>query len=68
MVLETQKHQPISTLFCFWLFQLPFAYIEAIVLDAGPIGVFLSITFAEILIAIIGIWLFKKGKWKTVQV
>lgn len=53
---------------CFWLFQLPFAYIEAIVLDAGPIGVFLSITFAEILIAIIGIWLFKKGKWKTVQV
>lgn len=53
---------------CFWLFQLPFAYLIAITLEAGPIGVFLSITLAEILIAIIGIWLFKKGKWKTVQV
>ncbi len=53
---------------CFWLFQLPFAYIVAITFEAGPIGVFLSITFAEILIAVIGIWLFKKGKWKTVQV
>lgn len=53
---------------CFWLFQLPFAYIVAITFEAGPIGVFLSITTAEILIAIIGIWLFKKGKWKTVKV
>ncbi|WP_347175286.1 MATE family efflux transporter [Polaribacter uvawellassae] len=53
---------------CFWLFQLPFAYIVAITFEAGPIGVFLSITIAEILIAIIGIWFFKKGKWKTVQV
>ena len=53
---------------CFWLFQLPIAYILAIWLDFGPIGVFLSITFAEVLIAIIGIIMFKKGKWKTVQV
>ncbi|WP_299160458.1 MATE family efflux transporter [uncultured Tenacibaculum sp.] len=53
---------------CFWLFQLPFAYIMAITLDFGPIGVFTAITLAEVLIAIIGIWLFKKGKWKTVKV
>ena len=53
---------------CFWLFQLPFAYLIAIELDGGPLGVFLSITLAEVLIAIIGIILFKKGKWKTVQV
>ncbi|PQJ78392.1 MATE family efflux transporter [Polaribacter porphyrae] len=53
---------------CFWLFQLPLAYITAIWLNLGPIGVFLSITFAEVSIAIIGIILFKKGKWKTVQV
>ncbi|GAA3787501.1 MATE family efflux transporter [Corallibacter vietnamensis] len=54
--------------FCFWLFQLPFAYLTAIALDFGPIGVFLSITIAEILIAIIGIIWFKKGKWKQVKV
>ncbi len=53
---------------CFWLFQLPIAYMSAIWMDLGPIGVFISITFAEVLIAIIGIILFKKGKWKTVEV
>jgi len=53
---------------CFWLFQLPFAYLMAVVLDYGPIGVFWAITLAEILIAIIGIWFFRKGKWKTMKV
>ncbi|MDE0536777.1 MATE family efflux transporter [Tenacibaculum sp. L6] len=53
---------------CFWLFQLPFAYIMAITLNFGPVGVFTAITLAEVLIAIVGVWLFKKGKWKTIQV
>ncbi|CAL2091795.1 MATE family efflux transporter [Tenacibaculum sp. 190524A05c] len=53
---------------CFWLFQLPFAYLMAITLDFGPKGVFWAITLAEVLIAVVGVWLFKKGKWKTVQV
>ena len=53
---------------CFWLFQLPFAYFLAITLNYGPVGVFASITMAEVLIAIIGIIWFKKGKWKLVEV
>ncbi|WP_353778634.1 MATE family efflux transporter [Winogradskyella sp. 3972H.M.0a.05] len=53
---------------CFWLFQLPFAYVAAVSLDLGPQGVFWAITLAEVLIAVIGIWWFRKGKWKTVQV
>jgi len=53
---------------CFWLFQLPFAYLLAITLDYGPVGVFVAITLAEVLIAIIGIIWFKKGKWKLVEV
>lgn len=53
---------------CFWLFQLPFAYLMAIVLDWGPSGVFWAITLAEVLIAIIGVIWFRKGNWKTVQV
>ncbi len=53
---------------CFWLFQLPLAYFMAITLDIGPLGVFLSITLAEVLIAIIGIILFRKGNWKKVKV
>jgi len=53
---------------CFWLIQLPFAYLMAITLGYGPIGVFAAITLAEILIAVFGIVWFKKGKWKLVQV
>lgn len=53
---------------CFWLFQLPIAYTTAIWMDLGPQGIFWSITSAEVLIAVIGIWWFRKGRWKTVQV
>lgn len=54
--------------FCFWIFQLPFAYLAALYFDFGVLGVLLAITFAEVLIAVIGIILFKKGRWKKVQV
>ena len=53
---------------CFWLFQLPIAYFTAIVLGWGPKGVLIAITSAEVLIAIISMWWFQKGKWKTVEV
>ena len=53
---------------CFWLIQLPFAYLFALTLGYGPVGVFVSITLAEILIAIIGMIWFKKGYWKLVKV
>lgn len=54
--------------FCFWLLQLPFAYVMAITLDFGPSGVFWAITLAEMLIAAVAIIWFKKGNWKKVQV
>ena len=53
---------------CFWMIQLPFAYLTAISLGLGPIGVFWAITLAEVLIAIVGLIWFKKGRWKTVKV
>jgi len=53
---------------CFWLFQLPFAYLLAVTLEIGPLGVFLAIVLAEAMIAIVGIILFRKGKWKKVKV
>lgn len=58
----------IINFFCFWVFQLPFAYLVAIQFDFGPKGVFWAVTAAEILIAIIGIIIFKKGKWKAMKV
>ncbi|NER14024.1 MATE family efflux transporter [Leptobacterium flavescens] len=58
----------IINFFCFWIFQLPFAYLMAVVLDGGPRGVYWGITLAEVLITVVGIYMFRRGRWKTVQV
>jgi putative MATE family efflux protein len=52
----------------FWMFQLPFAYLAAITFEFGAMGVFMAITAAEILLAVISIVWFKKGNWKKVEV
>ena len=52
----------------FWVFQLPFAYLMAIILDYGPVGVFIAIAVAEIILTVVTLVLFKKGKWKEIQV
>ena len=62
------KTPTIINFFCFWLFQLPFAYTAAIYFDWGVLGVLLAITLAEALIAVIGILWFKKGNWKQIKV
>ena len=53
---------------CFWLFQLPLAYVTALSLNMGPLGVFMAITLAEVLITVLGLIWFKKGQWKAVKV
>jgi putative MATE family efflux protein len=55
----------IINLFVFWLWELPLAYILAIVVGVGPRGVFLSITIAFSTLAIISAVFFRRGKWKT---
>ncbi len=52
----------------FWIFQLPFAYLAAITFKMGALGVFLAITLAEVMLAIIAIIWFRKGYWKKVKV
>ncbi len=55
-------------LVAFWLFQLPFAYLAAITLGWGALGVFLAIVTAEVMLSVIAIIWFRKGRWKGVQV
>jgi putative MATE family efflux protein len=50
--------------FGFWLFQIPLAYVLAIVLEIGSPGVYAAISIAESAIAIAGILIFRRGKWK----
>lgn len=52
----------------FWLFQIPLAYVLAKVFNWGPVGAFVAIPVAETGIAIAAYIIFKKGKWKKVQV
>jgi putative MATE family efflux protein len=54
--------------FCYWVFQLPFAYLLAHPAGLGPTGVFIAITVAESLIAVVGMLVFRRGRWKLRQV
>lgn len=62
------KTPTILNFFGFWMFQIPLAYLMAIVFDFGPSGVFWAISIAESVIAVVAIWLFRQGKWKKVKV
>ncbi len=62
------KTPTIINFFCFWLFEIPLAYFLAINLGWEIEGVLWSIVIAETLIGLISIFLFKQGKWKTIQV
>lgn len=55
-------------LLCFWLIQIPLAYTIAVTLNIGPKGVFIAITVAESLVAIVAYWQFRKGNWKLNEV
>ena len=52
-------------LFCYWLFQIPLAWLLARTAGLGPNGVFMAITVAESLLAVVGILVFRRGHWKT---
>jgi Na+-driven multidrug efflux pump len=49
---------------CYWLFQLPLAYMLAIRLGMGPRGVFAAIPIAETALAVVSLIVFRRGKWK----
>ncbi|HKP64807.1 MAG TPA: MATE family efflux transporter [Polyangiales bacterium] len=53
---------------CFWCFKIPLAYVLALPLGMGPDGVFLSVTAAYSLLALLAVLLFRRGTWKTQRV
>src|SRR5262249_29119226 len=58
----------VINLFCHWLLQIPLAYGLAIAAGLGPKGVFAAIAFAESMVAVVGILMFRRGKWKERKV
>ena len=58
----------IINFFGFWMFQVPLAWWLAKGLSMGPTGVFIAIPVAETAIALAAWMVFKRGKWKLVEV
>ena len=58
----------ILNLCCFWLWEIPLAYILSRRLGWGPEGVFVSITIAFSTIAVSSAVLFRQGRWKLRRV
>ncbi len=53
---------------CFWLFQIPVAWLLARTLGVGPNGVYWAIALSYSLAAVVAIVLFRRGRWKSVVV
>lgn len=53
---------------CFWVMELPLAWVLAHPFQMGPNGAFLSITVSYCLLAVVSVWLFRRGRWKLREV
>ena len=54
--------------FCFWLLEIPLAWMLALRLGYRETGVWWAIVIAETVAGAVGIWLFRRGRWKTIKV
>lgn len=52
----------------FWLIQIPLSYFLAITMGWQQSGVFWGVFFSETSVGLFTLWLFTKGKWKTMKV
>ncbi|QRN94016.1 MATE family efflux transporter [Archangium violaceum] len=55
-------------LVCFWVVELPLAWLLTGPLGLGPSGTFTSISIAFSLSALLGAWAFRRGRWKSRRV
>ncbi|AEE51997.1 MATE family efflux transporter [Haliscomenobacter hydrossis] len=53
---------------CFWLIEIPLGYFLAVTMGLEVMGICIAVPFSESLLAVILIVIFKKGKWKKVNV
>jgi putative MATE family efflux protein len=49
-----------------WAFEIPLAYFLAVTAKLGPTGVFIALTTAFSMLAVVSILLFRRGRWKAV--
>lgn len=54
--------------FCFWCFQIPLAWALCNYFKLESTGVFLAVVIAETIISLSAVYIFRKGKWKSVKI
>jgi len=54
--------------FGFWIFQVPFAWLMHRYTSLGVASIFMAVPIAETLMSVVIYILYRRGKWKTVQV
>ncbi|MDB5123163.1 MAG: family efflux transporter [Mucilaginibacter sp.] len=52
----------------FWLFQIPLAWVLSKYYIKEPKAIFIAIVISQFVTALLSLYLFKKGRWKTVKV
>jgi putative MATE family efflux protein len=55
-------------LFCFWLWEIPLAFLFSMGLNMGAQGVFLAIPIAFSTFALLAVVMFRRGRWKAKMV
>ncbi|HEX3644507.1 MAG TPA: MATE family efflux transporter [Vicinamibacterales bacterium] len=53
---------------CFWMFEIPLAYILGRTLGYGPPGIFWAMAVAFSVMSMVSAWLFRRGTWKLKRV
>jgi len=53
---------------CFWCWEIPVAWLLARPLGLGPNGVFIAVLLGFSAMAVVGVALFRRGRWKLVKV
>jgi putative MATE family efflux protein len=54
--------------FCFWVWEIPVAWALSHHTSLGPQGVFVAMTSAFCIVAVVSVTLFRRGSWKRVKV
>jgi Na+-driven multidrug efflux pump len=54
--------------FCFWLLQVPVAWVLAKVFALGPLGIYIAVPVSFTVLTVWSALLFRRGDWKRQQV
>jgi len=58
----------IINLICFWAIEIPLGYLLAINFELGVAGVCLAVAISEAIWSVVSIVVFRRGRWKTVEI